>query len=459
MSYSDQPDSASELGQLLLWLFPVPLLGLLLTGSDGASGDFSAVYWASLVAMGCGVLVLVMIYGASAYAGTDRTRLAAVFGSSVRIMMLALAASVVCQAGIFVVGLFLAESSLIGRVHVGILLAVSLGAVAASFTLVSASMRFLRAGSMTLRGALVSPEDEPALWQTVRETAVKLGSIVPDNVVLGLEPNFFVTNVDVNILGKGGEISGNTLYLSTTLMRILTVKELTAIIGHELGHFRGEDVHFSTKFAPTYSRLGQALHGLETNEDEGAGALAKLPALAAISTSLSRFAVAERSISRDREFAADAAGVEVASPADLANALFKVCAMSEFWSVLTRWNISELEQGRFYDRLSDTFSAICRTQSTEMDWATTKDDLLATQQPHPIDTHPPLAQRIAALGVSSHELEIGSETVPANSAAELLSDAGTLDEDLSYLEAKWLEAIGAFRPMIEEQPEGDQAAP
>lgn len=450
MSYSDQPDNASELGQLLLWLFPIPLMGFALTAGEGGDGDFGALYWVSIAALLCGSLVLITIYGASGYAGQDRRRLALVFGPSVRIMMVALAASVVCQAALFVVGIFMAESSIIGRVHGGLLLAVSIGALAASITLVTASLRFLRHDVMTVRGASLSRDEEPKIWNAVRLCAQKLGSIVPDNIVVGLEPNFYVTNSKMNVVGKGGEIEGNTLYLSTSLMRILTVGELTAIVGHELGHFRGEDVHFSTKFAPTYSRLGHALAGLASEED-GASALAKLPALAALSTSLNRFAIAERAISRDREFAADAAGVEATSSHDLANALLKVCAMSEFWNALTRWNISELEEGRFYDRLSESFFAICKTQSTELDWSKTMDDLLATQQPHPIDTHPPLAQRIAAVGVSSDELKIGAESMPTYAAIELLADPEALDEGLSYLEAKWLEAIGAFQPKIEHQ--------
>ena len=448
MAYSDQPDNTSELGQLLLWLFPIPLLGFALTAGSGGAGDFGALYWVSITAIGCGLLVLLMIYGASAFAGQNRRRLASTFGPSVRVMMIALAASVICQAALFVVGIFLGESSLIGRVHGGLLLAVSLGALAASFTLVTASLKFLRNSPMTVRGAQLLAEEEPKIWGAVRLCAEKLGAVVPDNIVVGLEPNFYVTSSDINLIGKGGEIKGNTLYVSSTLMRILTVGELTAIIGHELGHFRGEDVHFSTKFAPTYSRLGHALVGLAT-DDEGASALAKVPALAAISTSLNRFAIAERAISRDREFAADAAGAEATSAHELANALLKVCAMSAFWNSLTQWNISELEQGRFYDRLTESFCAICKTQSSELDWSKTMDDLLATQQPHPIDTHPPLSQRIAAVGVSSEALKIGPETVPDRSSIELLMDYEGLDEGLSYLEAKWLEAIGAFQPAIE----------
>lgn len=58
-------------------------------------------------------------------------------------------------------------------------------------------------------------------------------------LVVGLTPTFFVTEADVHCIG--GTVTGRTMYLSVPLCRILTVEELSAVIAHELGHFRGED--------------------------------------------------------------------------------------------------------------------------------------------------------------------------------------------------------------------------
>lgn len=453
MSYADEPETTSELGQLILWLFPIPSLGLLLTASGGSEGEFGVLYELSIVGLLCGIFVLLMIYGASAFAGQDRQRLSYIFGPSIRIMMIALAGSVLCQAGLFVFGIFAAETSLIGRVHAGLLLAISIGAIVACFTLVAASIRILKISPMDVRGELIADDQQSEIWSLVKSSAKKLQSTIPDNIVVGLEPNFYVTNSDVRLIGEDRTISGSTLYVSSSLMRILTTQELLAVVGHELGHFRGNDLNYTTKFAPTYSRLGHALHGLSAGLGN-AGDLAKIPALAALSTCLNRFAVAERAIGREREFAADKAGAEVSSSKALATALLKVSAYSSYWHSLIQMNISELEQGRLYTNLSRLFGTICEGESKAIDWDKAIDSLMSSQQPHPIDTHPPLSQRVAALGISTNELTVDSDMMPTQTAISLISEPESYEVRLSSLEAQWLEAIGAVRTQVEDSSVG-----
>ena len=95
---------------------------------------------------------------------------------------------------------------------------------------------------------------------------------------------------------------------------------LGAVIGHELGHFRGADTAYSRKFAPVYSGLSHAIDTLQ-DEDKGADSLAKLPAISMLSLMLALFARNERRISRDREFGAYAVGVRVFSPEALATSI------------------------------------------------------------------------------------------------------------------------------------------
>ena len=100
---------------------------------------------------------------------------------------------------------------------------------------------------------------------------------------------------------------------------------MTSVIGHELGHFSGEDTAYSRKFAPIYRGRGESIQVLSEGEDANFFAqLPKLPAIAMLSLMYEVFAMNERKISREREFAADTGGVATSSKESLATALAKV---------------------------------------------------------------------------------------------------------------------------------------
>ena len=96
-------------------------------------------------------------------------------------------------------------------------------------------------------------------------------------MVVGLDPNFFVTEARVRCLN--GTLSGRTLYCSLPLARILSRAEFDAVIGHELGHFRGQDTQFSQRFYPIYRGTADSLRALGNIGVGGAGLLPLLPAV------------------------------------------------------------------------------------------------------------------------------------------------------------------------------------
>ncbi len=90
-----------------------------------------------------------------------------------------------------------------------------------------------------------------------RNVAQTLGAPHPDNIFLGLEPNYFVTESPVR--AQGVLADGYSLYLSVPATRLMTEPELRAIIGHEFGHFRGADTAFTKQFFPLYNSAAKAL--------------------------------------------------------------------------------------------------------------------------------------------------------------------------------------------------------
>jgi Zn-dependent protease with chaperone function len=224
-------------------------------------------------------------------------------------------------------------------------------------------------------------------------------------------------------------------------MRILSDDEFNAVIGHELGHFRGSDTVYSLKFAPTYSRLTHALWVLSQG-NESAADLARIPALAALSAYLTRFAKSERTVGRQRELLADEAGASVAHAKALATALLKVAIFSQNWNWLTRQHISELAEGRTFTKLGTTFTEVSEL-GADVNWSELRNSVAAAVQAHPIDTHPTFAERMQALGLSVDELEATDCAHPQQASVQLIENADELDAELSSLEANWLLAIGA----------------
>jgi Zn-dependent protease with chaperone function len=170
---------------------------------------------------------------------------------------------------------------------------------------------------MFLRAIALDKQRHQGFFIFVKEIATKLNAQTPDNIVAGLEPNFFVTASDVRLAGQDAVLKGRTLFVSASLLHVFSKDELASVVGHELGHFRGEDVAYSMKFAPTYARLGQALSVLSQTTGSAAD-LGRLPAQVALSMCFMEFASAERSVGRERELLADKAGAQAATAQALA---------------------------------------------------------------------------------------------------------------------------------------------
>jgi len=230
-------------------------------------------------------------------------------------------------------------------------------------------------------------------------------------------------------------------------MRILSCDELTAVIGHELGHFRGEDTKFSLRFYPIYAGTGQALAALESQSDDGARALALLPAFAILSFFMEQFAQAERAIGRHRELEADKAGASVSSGRALATSLLKIGAFSPLWRSIRAAMVEALNQGKAYTNVSALYAEVAASSGKPE----LLDEVAVTPTTHPTDTHPPTGVRIQALGLSVAELRDEVLAMDAEvSSASLLTNPAVIEEELTDVEHRVLLELGVAR-----LPEGE----
>ena len=165
-------------------------------------------------------------------------------------------------------------------------------------------------------------------------------------MVVGLDPIFFATSAKVQLFDRPELLKGETLYISLPLSRVLTLEEIVAVLGHELGHFRGNDTIYSLRFVPLYAGMGSSIDSLSA---AGRSAtlfhLMVLPASAVIGFMLGLFAKNERKASRIRELAADQASLEVAPLGAFGPALVKSAIFSQLWGPCLAEDANRLEAG------------------------------------------------------------------------------------------------------------------
>ena len=293
--------------------------------------------------------------------------MARVFPTLVSASILLLGIMVFAQGAILTYAAYVGESYAIGRVPFAVIGAIGLGAVFGGLSLLSSTGSLKNRLKMQVIGKKVSPEESPNLFGLVRSIASKLGARPPDQIVVGLDPDFFVTSADITVLGETSDaIEGESLFVSTSLARLLSKDEFSDVLGHELGHFRGGDTEYSMKFAPVYAGLVGGIKALSSTEDEGAAGLAKIPAVSILSYMIDVFASNERPIGRERELVADKAGAEVASAQALASALVKLSLYSGFWEHTRSANLERLYQGKVSRNLSLAYSPTCMVKTGQL---------------------------------------------------------------------------------------------
>jgi heat shock protein HtpX len=167
------------------------------------------------------------------------------------------------------------------------------------------------------RAQPVSEQDDPRLYQMVRDLTTRAGLPMPKLYVIPQEqPNAFAT---------GRNPKNAAVAVTAGIRKLLSEDELRGVLAHELGHVRNRDILITT----IASAVGTAITWIAYmllwfgGDDEsplgaiGAIALALLAPLAAT--------IIQLAISRQREYSADATGAEICgNPESLASALLRL---------------------------------------------------------------------------------------------------------------------------------------
>ncbi len=189
---------------------------------------------------------------------------------------------------------------------------------------------------LALAGAReVSPESEPVLHNVVEEMALAAG--LPKPRV------FLLESPALNAFATGLKPEKSAIAVTRGLLDRLTRSELQGVVAHEMGHVANSDVLYATAVAVVVGlialvsdavlrgalRGGLRTHGRSRSKG-GAAALALVVVLVfAVLAPLAAWLV-QMSISREREYLADATAVKLArNPLGLIGALEKIDTTSE----------------------------------------------------------------------------------------------------------------------------------
>jgi Zn-dependent protease with chaperone function len=393
----------------------------------------------AIIGAGLSIALIVLIKLAGLLARRQRILLVRLFGPGIHLTLLILSALMILYAALGIAVIYYGESTLIGRIHIGIMLGLGLGALFGVYALLHAQFHLLKSVTARELGQKLEPAQHEKIWKFVHDLAASMKAEVPDAIIAGLAPNFYVTEASVICLD--GKMTGRTMYVSLPLCRILSVDELKAVLAHELAHYKGLDTQYSQKFYPIYRGSSQAMANIASgfSEKGGAGQLVLLPAFTTIGYFLDCFSKAEREISRERELAADSEAAKVTSPSSFGSALVKICGFSPIWPAIKVAIKDALGKGKSFTNVSALFAGAV----VDLNPAEVRNELSEEGPPHPTDTHPRLSDRLSNLGLTIDDVfEPALKTSPDVPACSLFESANELEESLTQAEHAFMIQTG-----------------
>ena len=222
------------------------------------------LYLLSISLISVYLFYLLIVKLSSFIARKNPTILLLVFKTGFRATILLVAITLLTTGIIITYSIYMIEAIFIHRVHIVACIGIGLGCLILAFLMLT-SLIAPKKVETAVFGKAIDKEEFPLLWKHIETLAEKVGALKPENIILGLNPEFFVTEANVNCLN--GKRTGRTLYISLSLSRILKIEEIDSIIGHELGHFKGNDTTFTKKFYPEYRATVKAIDLLYDNKN------------------------------------------------------------------------------------------------------------------------------------------------------------------------------------------------
>lgn len=234
-------------------------------------------------------------------------------------------------------------------------------------------------------GPEIVERDHPRLFAAVRDVAAKTGQPMPSEVYLVADVNAFVAQRG----GIMGFFSRRVMGIGLPLLSLLSVSELRAVLAHEFGHFHGGD----TKLGPWIYKTRSAMIRTVVTLAKSGSSIVRKP----FEWYGTFFLKVTHAISREQELSADALAARVAGGRYLVSGLKAVHGGAAAFGAFVQQEYGPVVQAGFRPPLAEGFRAFLDGKQVKA----TVEKLVAREiddpDHDPFDTHPPLAQRIAAI--------------------------------------------------------------
>lgn len=387
-------------------------------------------------AAAAGLALIVAFSLASIVTGSNRVLLSFVFPALSFLGLVLVALLVITQVAIIAATGYFAEAHWLGQVHVSILLGFAALGALLGLGILWRTIRMFRPAVGAVIGVPFSPIEQPRLALLVQQIAKATNARMPDNIVLGLDPNFFATTAPMHTPTSRRLLRGQTLYLSLPLMRVLSLDEVKAVVGHELAHFSGADTIYSKNFAPIYRGLEEAAQAADEHKQYDKNPLL-MPARLFLRFMLDCFARNAAKSSRARELRADQIGSGASTSADLGYALIKTGILSMLWHREMEDTLNDISRGKFRRNMSASFEDKLRYDVDPEKLPPLVSFSLGDHTPHPTDTHPETKERLNALGLNlvdvTSEARVMERFFAAKPATMTLDNMEGVEEALTQI--------------------------
>jgi Zn-dependent protease with chaperone function len=240
-------------------------------------------------------------------------------------------------------------------------------------------------------GISVTPQEQPELWARVRSLAEQAGTRAPDEIRLVPMVNAAVSE-DTHLMGL---LPGRRrMYIGVPLLLGLTSLQLESVLAHELGHYSNRDVQLAATIMRGRAAVLGVAYWCKDHKSFPQGLMSSF-----FTWYAELYLRASQSVSRRQELAADQMAARIAGRDNTVAALRQLPALEAVYGcyldrhVSIGWDAGVIPfPEEFYGGLDALLSEPSLQQELEALRSTPPE-----AEPTPYDSHPPVAERIAAI--------------------------------------------------------------